>query len=403
MKIIQITVIVSLLGIGQFAFAQQVLTPQEVVQKAISNSPKVQSSNAKSEQTENLLKSKKAGFNPQLDIAPGIGFTNSNAIIGQELDIFGRRVSEARVIESQLKVDRLYQLLSQTEVAFVALNGYAELLSAQDSVENAQLMLNSAQELLVLVRKQFEIGEVPEVQVTRAELEVMRYQQGLAQAENLRLVTQADINSLTGIKLTEQVRASVWTSVSLQNDSNSPEWLISQAEIDVAESELQAVRNSNRPRLSAGVTSDIWSVDRSKVLGDNFGFQLSFSMPLYDSGETRFAVKAAEAEKSRRQANSDEVKRVAELSFERAQIAVKSTAQVLQSYSGDILPKGEAMVASMRSGYQSGLVSLIEVLEAQQALSRLRQDHTNAERNHRLAQLELMKATTSFPGLEVQK
>jgi outer membrane protein TolC len=67
------------------------------------------------------------------------------------------------------------------------------------------------------------------------------------------------------------------------------------------------------------------------------------------------------------------------------------------AYATDIIPKGERMLTSMREGYTGGLVTLVEVLEAQQALVRLRQEKTQAELEVKLAEVAVMEASMTLP------
>ncbi|MBX3113244.1 MAG: TolC family protein [Fimbriimonadaceae bacterium] len=381
----------------------QPITAEQFVQESIKNSLAVKAAQARLEQSNHLLKSSQSPFNPQIDIAPGVGFTNSNAILSQEFDIFGRRNALSGVYAAQSLVANAELMTANLGVAANALEIYAELLWAQESLTNAEQATEAAEALVQAVKKRVEIGEAPEVHLTRAEVELARTRQQQTEAQALVAVALVSANSLVAQPLTTEMVVDAWVDSPRNAIAASPELLLAAADLGLANSELASVKKQGKPRLTAGIASDIWSIDRDMVKGDNFGLQINLSAPILDRGENRFAVKAAESEIARREANLKEAERIAQTNFERARIGVESTESIRQAFQGDIVPKGEQMVEAMRSGYESGLITLIEVLEAQQALNRLKLDRLNADRKYRLAQIELMKATNSFPGLEVAK
>lgn len=403
MKFIPISICLALVSAGSSGWAQAEISPSDLVRSALTNSPKVQAGVSETEALRNRYLSLKSGFNPKLEVAPGVGFTNSNAIISQELDIFGKRNTEALVAEREVSLGEAKLAVIRNEVAYDSLAGYVDLLSAQEQLRNAEAALASAEAIRDAVKRQEEIGKVPAVQVTRAELQVVRARQAVQEAQGNVRMEQAEVNSYLGQPLEWAVRAGAWIEpqfVAQITRGETAELLLTSAELTVAEAQVRSASRLGKPTLSAGIAGDIWSLDRDMVRGDNFGFQVSFSMPLFDRGSNRFALEAAQSSLKQAESLVGEARRRSDLAFAKAKIAVQSAQEVLDTYEGGVLPQGESMVTSMREGYESGLVTLIEVLEAQQALNRLRDDQTEARNTLRLSQLMLLKAASRFPGME---
>ena len=57
----------------------------------------------------------------------------------------------------------------------------------------------------------------------------------------------------------------------------------------------------------------------------------------------------------------------------------------------------------MREGYKAGLVTLVEVIEAQQTLADLRRERAEALLGVREAELALLTATLALPGVGVPR
>src|SRR5687767_4077133 len=70
------------------------LTAEEAVRLAVERDPSVTAAMNRVEVAAAGVRSARAPFNPQGEIAPGAGFTNGNAILSQQIDIGGRRSAQ---------------------------------------------------------------------------------------------------------------------------------------------------------------------------------------------------------------------------------------------------------------------------------------------------------------------
>lgn len=339
---------------------------------------------------------------PVLELSPGVGFTNGNTVLSQEFDLFGRRSAATQLAEATLKVSELDIVRARADVSLEVLKTLAALLASEQELEISDASVKSAKALLAAVTKQHEIGEAPKVHVTRAELDVLRATQQLTQAKGRFKLTQAAMESVLGTELSAQnIR---WPDANLSPaPAASFELLSANLEFNVAEAQARVTRTEYAPTFSAGLASDVWSLDRNQFRRDNFGLQISFRMPLYDSGQRRGILKSSELEIAAARSRVEEARRKANLRFVEATQAYETARLVAANYEGDVLPKGEAMLTAMREGYAAGLVTLVEVLEAQQTLMKLRQEQVQATLNLRLAEIDLWNAQLTLPGVEVSR
>ena len=126
-------------------------------------------------------------------------------------------------------------------------------------------------------------------------------------------------------------------------------------------------------------------------------------MPLFDSGRRREALKSSDMQVTSARSRIEEARRKAELRLKEATAAHETARNVALNYEGDVLPKGESMLTAMREGYTAGLVTLVEVLEAQQTVMKLRQEQVQATLNLRLAEIDLWNSQLILPGVEVPR
>jgi hypothetical protein len=228
--------------------------------------------------------------------------------------------------------------------------------------------------------------------------------QQLAQAEGRVKIAQAALNSLGGTDI--DLQGVAWPKIESGSTvaiARSFELLEANQRVALVVAKTEVVRSEFDPSFSAGIAADVWSLDRNAFRRDNFGIQVLLSMPLFDSGQKRGALGASRSEVNAAKARVAEAQRIADLKLVEADAAFKTAQLVVTTYEGDVLPKGEALLTAMREGYSSGLVNLVEVLEAQQTLVKLRQERIQAVLTLRLAEVDLWRAQLALPGTEVPR
>ena len=361
------------------------------------------------QEAEAMAKSFGSPQNPELEVAPGVGFTNSNFVLGQTFDFSGTRAARAQRARAEIQVARANLRKAQLSVGSEFLSAYANYLTARRNQANAQYGVTVAKATVDGIKKRVEIGEAPAVQLTRAEVEMNRSEQAMTLAKSEVAIRRAEVNSLLARPSQAELPLAVWVpvadSASLSQGAltRRPEAIEALAQIEIAKAfELEA-RRAGLPSLFAGVATDTWSFDRRPFHKDNVGLQLRLTMPLFDLGENRFAVRSAEAGRKAREAMLKDTARRINLEIETETTNLNAARDVANSYETGIVPKAEQMVKAMQAGLEAGLTSFLEVLEAQKTLFQLRREASDATRNLHLAEVRMLTATAQLPGLETNR
>lgn len=381
----------------------------DLVAQAVSSSPTVAARLLQVQEAEALAQSLGSPKNPELEIAPGVGFTNSDFVLGQSFDLSGTRAARAQRGRAEVQVARAGLRKAQLTVGAELLSGYASYLAAHRNEANAKSGVEIARQTVEGIRKRIEIGEAPAVQLTRAEVELNRAEQALILAQSDLATSRAAVNSLLGQPSITDLPITAWLPVSDLNElaqsalARRPEALEARAHIEVAKAGELEARRARLPSLFAGVAADTWSLERRPFQRDNVGLQVRLTMPLFDRGENRFAVRSAEAGRKGREAELKDVERRIILDIETASSNLSAARAVAKSYETGIVPKAEQMVKAMQAGLESGLTSFLEVLEAQRTLTQLRRESSDAMRNLHLAEVRFLAAVALIPGLETPK
>lgn len=377
----------------------------DLVSQALVASPAVAARRAQVAEAEATARSLGSPKNVELDVAPGVGFTNSNFVLGQSFDLSGTRAARAQRARAEANVARAGLRKSVLMVGGEVLIAYASYIAAVANEANATTSVEVARATVAGVQKRIEIGEAPAVQLTRAEIELARAEQALVLARSERSAARAALNSFLGAEPTAGIESFAWTLATdnAASAQSRPEAMEATARIEAARASEQEARRAGYPSLFAGVAADTWSLDRRPFQRDNLGLQIRLSMPLFDQGEDRHAASSARAAREAREAELKDVQRRIALEVLIAEEQLSAARTVAKTYEGGIVPKADEMLKAMQAGFQSGLIGFLDVLEAQRTLTQLRREANDATKNLRIAEVRYLLATAQLPGLENPK
>lgn len=174
----------------------------ELIARALQNNPQLPIARENREAAKQRAGAVRAFQNPQLQLVPGFAGSrqarDEEIILSQPLDLFGQRRAQRGIAQAELRRAEAELTLAQRSVVVQVKNAAADLFAAQEAenlgqsgVEVARLFRNAA-------ARKAQVGDVPAVQVQRAELELLRAQNELTSARAERLARRAALNSLIG-------------------------------------------------------------------------------------------------------------------------------------------------------------------------------------------------------------
>lgn len=388
--------------------AQTESSVADLVARALVASPAVAAHKLSLQEAEATARSLASAKAIELEVSPGVGFTNSNFVVGQTFDTSGSRGARARRARAEAKAVAAGLRRTQIAVASEVLEAYAQYLAAAQAEQGAAASLNIARATTAAIAQRVEVGEAPALQLTRSEIELTRAEQAVHLAAGDRAAKASRVNSLLGLPLESEVPIVPWGAFDTDVDpvsviARSPDHQEALANIEAAGAAEAEVRSQRLPSVYAGVAADVWSLDRRPFQRENLGLQLRISMPLFDWGETRHAARAANAAIRAKEAQLRESERLTLLDLAAAVRLLEAARKAAAGYEVGLLPKAERMVEAMQAGLKAGLSNFLDVLEAQRTLSLLRREQADALLNVHLAEVRLYAAAAHVPGLENKK
>lgn len=284
------------------------------------------------------------------------------SVAGKDLEEYGYRFADA---------ERL--LAEEVKVAFY------DLLLAEQQLKLVGRFVEINEQLLQVARDRFEAGDIPELEMNVARVEVARSQGRQAEAQREVGSRRAKLFSLMGLP----PGAEVGIAGALERNAFSariedlralalarrPDLLALAAEKEKAEAEIRLADAEGIPNVTASLSlereessldvGDITAKDRDKLVG----LKLSVPLPLFDrnqAGKKEAITRRTSAEYRYASARKN-IERSVEAAFSR----LMSSGISLSIYDNDILPQFEENLRLTREAYRLGEVGFLSVIEEQ--------------------------------------
>jgi len=344
-------------------------------------------------------RARQAGFapNPEASLqseniggsGPYDGFSSAETTlaIGQKLELGGKRRTRAAAARAQVEAAELRLIITRADLAQEVRTRYAEALYADARVTLTIEAADRAQSLASIAATLVDAGREPPLRGLRARTAsdeaataVLTAQAEAAAARRALTTLWSDPEptiELVEPALQDQPSATVDPTATL-------DVRLADAEREVADATIDRERAAGKPDLTiqAGVRRFEQTGDQALIVG------FTAPIPIRDRNQGNVAAARADAtaaEARQRLALARAVRAVRD-----AQAALAAANARLQVLQARTVPQAEEAVRLSRDGFQAGKFSLLDVLDAEGALSASRNDLIAArlERAKALAALE---------------
>lgn len=295
--------------------------------------------------------------------------------------------------------------LTQQQLMLRVTQAYFDVLIAQDKIALLQAQKEATQSQLEQAKANFEVGTATITDFNEAKA---RYDLILAQeiaAKNEYEVAQYAIQSITGTKpaTLATVKADLkteplqtmqnWLDVTAQNNLVIQ---IQQDALKLAEQEVERNQAGHLPTLDAvasytksyanGGTSGFGSDLKSAVIG------LQFELPLYQGGAVSSQVRQAVLNKQKAEEDIVLARRNAELETQRAYLNLNTSIAQIVAFE-QALSSAQSQLDSTKLGFEVGVRTNVDVLNAQQLLFSAKRDLLQARYQYLVNTIRLKAAS----------
>lgn len=318
---------------------------------------------------------------------------------------FGAARKGARWAQNATEHQTEYELY---ELLYLASESYLAVLQSRELFIVSEQQLALANQQLETSQKLYDNGEAPLTDMLRAEEEVKRAERALFDISTDIQIYTAHLSNFIGEPVCEETVLLPPSRLLCQSESMDElvgEALANRRDlqslasiIEASRFALKGVKRTNWPRVEFLGDYTLASPETLSMRNNDWSAAFWLSLPLYDGGINRCAVKKAAAELEKQQLLY--ARRLKDVEVE-----VKSVYYALESARANVallekeLQLAEESYALLSERYQKGLVPSLDLMAGFAALMGAKAGYANAHYNLILLCLKLRKETGLFDQL----
>lgn len=307
--------------------------------------------------------------------------TSNSLSVSARLPLYSGGVNEANIAVSELGVRaaRLATERAREDLKYEVTAAYWDAVEASKKIEVQRDTVNKYDAHLKNVTALYEAGAQAKIDVLRSSVELSNARQELTRAENAYAVNLAALRNLLNISRTEPL--TLTSEVAYQPFETTMENCIlyaNRSRLDLAEERtkvqqkelaVESARAGKKPTVSLTLGTGLTSQFRPRHdTSADVSASVGVSWNIFDSGVTRGAIEAAEAERDIALLTLKKTEETIDLNLRKAYLNMREAEQRFTA-TGDAVRQAreDAHIANER--YRAGEGILLDIIDAQTALS----------------------------------
>lgn len=397
---VALAAILAMLAPGS-AFAEPV-TLAEVLARASASSPTLAA--AEADVAAALGRAQQAGFrpNPELGLEienfagtgafSGLDDAESTLSLGQRFELGGKRPARERAARAEVDAARLRLTVARADLQQQVRDAYAEAWADSRRVELAREQFLRADNLQTIATELVDAGREPPLRALRARTVALEAVGRVRAAEAEYAEAQRALAALWGGSddLPEPVASEAGPAPEAVLDpANALDVRLAEAEVATSIAVVDRERTLSRPDVTV-------SVGARQFRGtDDTALVVGASMPIGVFDRNQGNVAAANAERAGAEARRNAALAGAIRRTRDAQAALRTAEARLAFLETQAEPEALEAVRIAREGFSAGRFTLLDVLDAEEALNTLQADMITAELERAQAVAALTRATAT--------
>jgi len=287
-------------------------------------------------------------------------------------------------------------------VLFGVRTAYFQARAAKELVTVARETLTDQQKHLEQTQGFVEVGTQPEIALAQSKTNLANARVQLITAENNYAVARAQLNQAMGVEQPIDYDVADETAPPVEGEDSPGEALAQEAlqarpDAAAADAEVRAQEftlRSDQGALGPSLGLSTGFVDAGEHVNNlvwNWSAAVTLSVPLFQGSVTRAQVREATANVAAAKAQAVSARQQVLLDVEQARLSVRAARTALDA-AGEALVNATDQLHLAEGRYEVGVGSIIELSDAQLALTTAAQQKVQAEYNLAQARASLLKA-----------
>lgn len=373
---------------------------------ALSTHPRALAARSQTLAARSGLSSARAPRNPEIALNPALtpDGADNEFVASQFFEINGTRRARSNAAAARLIATRASQATELRSLAFDTIRGHIALARLQERLQAERELLEVAEELERIARRQVEVGTRPGIDLVNVEVETIRQRRAVRDVEAELRAARAALASLIG----SDPEALVAEAPSIQTallEADPEAATVARSEVAEQAALAQAlaadrreVESQGRPDLGVQAISGSFTREPRTA-----GVGLLITLPILDLGARRGRIaelrRLEDAQRHRADAARREVRTEVVTALERARAAQAA----LASFQDGLLERARRLLDASRIGFQAGQTSLVALLEAQRTYRAVQTEYVQARADYALALADLQRASGTLAADLIQE
>jgi outer membrane protein, heavy metal efflux system len=398
--------------------AENKLLLSQAVEEALKNNPEIHASKSKLQSVRARAGQSTYLEDPEVNLEAWAVPLNqptrirsANPIVlglRQKVPFFGKRGLKGEIAQSEVRMAEEELRAKEVEVIAKVKNAYAEYFLASKNVEISQGHLELIRQMSLSAENLYKVGKAPQQDIIKALLEQTDLLNKLNSAERDLGTVKARLNTLLGrhpvttLALAEEPKLVSMFVKAEEMEKRALEWKpeLRGSEQDVRKSEKAielARRNQKYPDFMLGLQYWVAPDQRPKHM---YTPMVSLTIPFspWTKGKHDYEVEEALAEHQAARSQHDAMKNAALFEVRELFLKARAAEKSVTFYKDGLLPQAEQSFGAAVSGYQTGQVNFMTLLEAQRTIRDVRLGFYRALVEHEQSVVDLEKAAgTTLP------
>ncbi len=293
-------------------------------------------------------------------------------------------------------VDRTrQQVIAQTVVA------YAGLLLSQRNFSTIEQTIATARSHLKMVESRFASGFVVKSDLLRARVHIADLEQQQLQADSRIQIARAYLNSIMGMPIDSHFEPTSPLKTGRVIDGPVQKWLdlalqrrpdLEQLNIqeEIAQEEIEKSKSARYPSLNL-VGNYEFNTENFSSWGENYNVGAVLNFNLYTGHRLSAGTAHAKALLRKLQAEKKNIENGILVQTKQAFLEARSAQKRIRVAQAAVVQAEEAL-RIVRNRYDSGLFTIVDLLDAELALHRARTNHFRSVHDHKVAAAQLALA-----------
>jgi len=365
------------------------VTLESLLDEAARENPRIKAAQSEWESSENLITARKAFPDPQLSytyfvesIETRVGPQKNIVGLKQTFPFYGKRGlrGEIQAQEAEAKKQRYEAVVS--EVMHQVKKRYYDLFYVAKAIEVTTREKDVLQYFEEISRAKYETGSGIQQNILKAQVEISKLNERLLELEQNKETVEASLNALLDrpayARLGNIAQPEYRELYYYERDllvlarENRQEIKAASSLVERSRKSYQLAKKDYFPDITLG--ANYFQIDKGPLdVSDNgqdaFNLVLSFNIPIWQN-KLSSQVNSALSDMRSRESERQELLNQTEFEVRDAYAKINTAKETMLLYRNALIPQAEQSLKSAEAGYMTGIVSFLDLLDAERILLR---------------------------------